>query len=353
MHPAMRPTFLKHVLFLFAVIVFAASCTGDEKKGIPNISNTPAIRIDSRRFDRAIAGIDTANIANGLVALQKQYPDFLNFWLDDLMQFGIRGNFNADNPALQGDLRTFLTYKDFRGLFDTVAAHFPDTRQIEEPLSTGFRYYRQYYPKAQVPKIVYFVSGLNNWSVITVDSSIVGIGLDMYLGQDYPFYKAVQIPDYMVEQLRPEAAPVNVFKAIHQQRFPFIAENKTLLDMMMQRGKQLYFLSKVLPFVSEETYIGYTKAQLDWCKSNEAYIYNFFVKANLLYEKNWTKILRFVNEGPQTPGMPEQSPGNIGSWLGGQMVKAYMDKHPDLPMDSLFANGDSQALLQEAQYKPR
>lgn len=348
----MRQLSPRHVLALLAALLFVASCT-DEKKGVPNVSKEPPVRIESRRFDRDLAQLDTAHIPAGLSRLQQKYPDFLNFWLDELMQFGVRGQFSEANPAISGDLRTFLTYKDYRGLFDTVAAHFPDTKQLEETLGKGFRYYRHYYPKAIVPKIVYFVSGLNNWSVITVDSNIVGIGLDMYLGPGYPFYRSVQIPEYMYEQLRPEAAPVNVFKAIYQQSYPLQAENQTLLELMMQRGKQLYFLSKMLPFVQEETYLGYTKAQLDWCKANEATIYNYFVKGNLLYEKNWTKILRFVNDGPQTAGMAEESPGNIGSWVGGRIVHAYMEKHPQLPMDSLFANTDAQAILQAAQYKPR
>ncbi len=343
---------LKHICFLLGLCVVAVSCN-EEKKGTPNVSKETPVKLDTRRFDQDLARIDTAHIAQGLSALQQKYPDFLNFWLDDLMQFGVKGNFSDANPAVSGPLRMFLTYKDYRGLFDTVSAHFPDTRELEASLSKGFRYYRHYYPKAVIPKIVYFVSGLNNWSVITVDSNIVGIGLDMYLGPAYPFYKSVQIPDYMFEQLRPEAAPVNVFKAIYQQRYPLVAEDRTLLELMVQRGKQLYFLSEVLPFVSDETYLGYTKEQLKWCQSNEAMIFNYFVKGNLLYEKNWTKILRYVNDGPQTAGMPEQSPGNIGSWMGGRIVKAYMDKHPDMPMDSLFSNNDAQAIMQEAQYKPR
>jgi hypothetical protein len=347
----MRQKSPKLILFLLGVILALSSCT-EERTGTPNVSKEPEIQIESRRFDRDLARIDTAHIAQGLAALETKYPDFLNFWLDNMMQFGVRGNFSDTSAAIRGDLHTFLTYKDFRGLFDTVAKHFPDTKQIEEPLTRGFKYYRHYYPNATVPKIVYFVSFLNNWSVITVDSGIVGIGLDMYLGPSYPFYKSVQIPDYMMEQLRPEAAPVNVFKALYQSRFPFVAEDKTLLEMMIQRGKQLYFLSKVLPFISDEYFLGYTKAQQDWCKANEALIFNYFVKGGLLYEKNWARVLRYVNDGPQTAGMPEQSPGNIGSWAGGQIVKAYMEKHPDMPMDSLFMKNDAQAIMQEAQYKP-
>ena len=138
---------MKHILFLLCITLFALSCN-EEKKGVPNVSKDPVVKLESYRFDRDIAQIDTANIPAGLTQLQAKYPFFLNFWLDELMQFGVKGNFSETNPAVSGDLRTFLTYKDFRGLFDTVAAHFPDTRQLEESLGKGFRYYRHYYPSA-------------------------------------------------------------------------------------------------------------------------------------------------------------------------------------------------------------
>jgi len=204
-----------------------------------------------------------------------------------------------------------------------------------------------------IPKIVYFVSGLNNWSVVTVDTAIVGIGLDMYLGEGYPFYKSVGIADYMTRQFRPEAVPVNVFKALYEDGHPFVAENRDLLDMMVQRGKEQYYLSKIIPFIPEATRLGFTEAQLDWCKGNEALIYNFFVKGGFLYEKNWAKILRYVKDAPEATGMPKESPGNVGTWLGLQIVRSYVAKHPDMKMEALFAQADAPAILQGGQYKPR
>ncbi len=348
---AARLKLLKVPFFVIALFVLPmASCRNES--GAPDVSEVK-VALDTRRFDLDLASIDTANISRGLGNLQRKYPDFLDFWLDELMQFGVQGDYSETSPGVREHLRQFLTYKDFRGLFDTVAIHFPDTKVIDEPVRKGFQYYLHYYPGRSVPRIVYFVSGLNNWSVVTVDTAIVAIGLDMYLGADYPFYKSVGIPDYLTRQLRPEAAPVNVFKAIYQDSHPFVAENRTLLDMMVQRGKEQYFLSKIVPFVPEATRFGFSEAQLEWCRENEALIYNFFVKGNMLYETNWTKILRYVNEAPEATGMPKESPGNVGSWLGAQIIKAYADKHPELEMEALFALPDAQAVLQGGGYKPR
>ncbi|MEO6833675.1 MAG: hypothetical protein ABI378_13725 [Chitinophagaceae bacterium] len=338
------------ILLVLMVLVSLSSCHNSESE--PDVSKIK-VKLDTHRFDKDLAAIDTNTIPQGLIELKKEYPEFLDFWLDQLMQFGVKGNYVNDNPGVSQQLRQFLTYKDFRGLFDTVAAHFPNTKIIDEPLAKGFQYWKYYYPQHSVPKIIYFVSGLNNWSAVTLDTDIVAIGLDMYLGSDYPFYKSVLIPEYMLPSLRPEVAPVNVFKAIYEAQHPFQPENLNLLQMMIERGKEQYFLSKILPFVASETRLGFTKNQLDWCNKNEGMIYNFFVKGGFLYEKNWTRILRYVNDGPEATGMPKESPGNVGTWLGWQIVKAYVAEHPNLKLDEVFALKDAQAVLQEGHYKPR
>jgi hypothetical protein len=353
MHPAFNNRMMRTVLFVVFVMtmgLFWTSCRNENE--VPKVSEEKIV-LNVRRFDRDLAALDTAHIAAGLPALKQKYPDFLDFWLDNLMQFGVRGHYADTSIGIRENLHTFLTYKDFRGLFDTVAKHFPDTKSIDEPLRKGFAYYKSYFPQRSIPKVVYFVSGLNNWSAITVDTEIVGIGLDMFLGETYPFYKSVGIPAYMYPQLRPENAPVFAFRAIYQDKHPFEAENRTLLDMMVQRGKEQYFLSKMLPFIPDEARLGFTKAQLDWCGKNEAMVYNFFVKGNMLYETNWGKIIRYVNDGPTAAGMPEESPGNVGSWLGWQIVKAYAAKHPKMNMEELFAMKDAQTILQDSGYKPR
>lgn len=331
-----------------ATIVLLSACKNNNQ---PNVSNIK-IEIESRRLDKDFAQLDTNNLPKSLNVLYSKYPDFLNFYLDTLMGFGIHGDFTDSNSKIQLNLKPFIEHKDIRGLFDTVQKDFPKVDAINDQLKIGFQYLKYYFPNFQVPKIIYFISGLNQWSVITVDTSIVGIGLDMYLGEHYPFYESVEIPEYAIKKCKPDYIPTNVFQAIYRVQHPFVIEGRTLLDMMIQRGKEQYFLSKILPNTSEEIRLGYSKSQLDWCKTSESQVYNFFVKDNLLYETNWQKIIRYVNDGPNATGMPTESPGNIGSWVGLQIVNAYMELYPKTTMQQLFEMNDAQRLLQLAKYKP-
>lgn len=335
---------------ILAVLLFQFSCS--EQPQHPDVSNV-SIELKTARLDRDLAAIDTNHVAEGLQQLQPKYPSFLDFYLDTLMGFGIQGHYDSTERGIKLGLRPFLAHKDIRGLFDTVAQHFPDTRSIDEALTEGFRYMKHYYPSFTVPKVIYLITGLNQWSVFTVDSTILGVGLDMYLGPQYPFYSAVQIPDYVIRKCKPGYIPVNAFQAIYRNRHPFNMEERTLLDMMIQRGKEQYFLTKVLPETADTLRFGYSKKQLEWCRKNEADIYNFFITKNLLYDTHLQQTARYIMEGPTSTGMPPESPGNTGTWLGYRIVEAYMKQHPDMDMETLFAQENAQGILQESKYKPK
>jgi hypothetical protein len=342
-----------NIFFAFLLIFFAAgwgACNNDG--GSPDVSHI-SVKLDTRRLDLDFAKIDTVHPGRGLAQLAGKYPDFLSFYTDTLMGMGINGNYSDTASAVRNNLRSYLTHRDFRGLADTLVIVFPDTKSIDRDLAKGFQYLKFYYPRFRIPKIIYLNSYLTKWSAFTYGDEIIGIGLDMYLGPQYPNYPRVDIPDYIIRNLRPEAAPVNVFSSIYSKDHPFVTESRTLLDMMLQRGKEQYFLSKMIPFVPEAIRFGFTAAQLDWCNKNEAGIYNFFLKEQLLYDTNWQKILRYVTEGPAATGMSPESPGNVGSWLGYCIVQAYANTHPDAKLDEVLAKNDAQAMLQEARYKPK
>jgi hypothetical protein len=338
------------IVLVWGLCFSFVACTSSDEK-LPDVS---AIKIElkTQRLDRDLAKLDTNNLSKELQSLQQKYPDFLNFYLDTLMAFSINGNYTDTNKGIQIGLRSFLTYKDYRGLFDTVAVHFPDTKSLEQDLIKGFKYMKYYYPKYEIPKIVYFMSELSNWGVVSYDT-VLGIGLDMFLGEKYPFYRSVGQPDYMLINFRPESIPSSVFSALYLNMHPYSMEDKTLLDMMLQKGKQQYFLQKVIPFIKIEDRIGYTVAQLDWCEKNEGMIYNFFLNKELIYEKNWQKMMRYVSYGPGSTGMPPEAPGNIGTWLGLQIIKAYSKANPTLTPEDIFSEKDGMKILKASKYKPK
>jgi hypothetical protein len=269
------------------------------------------------------------------------------------MGFGIQKNFSDTAFAVRQNLKTFLTHHDFRSVFDTVAIVYPaNDNSVTENLTKGFKYLKYYLPDYKTPKIIYLVTGLGNWNAFTVGDDVIGVGLDMALGGRYKNYERVEIPSYISRNLTKENIPVSVFKSVYTGMQPFVMEDQTLLDMMIQKGKEQYFLSKVAPFVPDTLRLGFSKSQTEWCANNEAGIYNFFVQQKLIYEKNWQKVMRYVLDGPTAAGMAQESPGNVGTFLGYNIVKSYMQQHPDVTLAQLIAMTDYQKIFSEAKYKP-
>ena len=99
----------------------------------------------------------------------------------------------------------------------------------------------------------------------------------------------------------------------------------------------------------------YTEDQLNWISNNEAGVWQYFIEEELLYKTQHSKFFPFISEGPTTNGLPPESPGNIGSWIGWQMIESYMDAYPETSMEELFSNKrlDGQYILNKSEYRPR
>lgn len=336
-------------LLAFVFCIALSSCGGGAQQKAPDVSDMK-IAYTSYPFYQDFSKLDPEHLADGLTALKAKYPGFLDFYLDTLISSGTEGQYN-DTSAF---LKSFLTHKDYRALFDTVNKAFPDTRKYDEQLKSAFRYIKHYDSSMTVPdKVYYFVSGLNLYTAVTHNDTDLGIGLDMFLGKSFEPYDRIQIPDYARVRFTAENIPVWAARAIYSNKYPWNPENQNLLELMIQRGKEIYFLEKVLPDVPRELLFGFTAEQLKWCSENEALVYNFFYqnKENLLFEKNMQKILRYTSDGPTTGGMPAESPGNTGSYIGWRIVQEYANRTNSSLKDILEAK-DAQKILQAAQYKP-
>ena len=99
--------------------------------------------------------------------------------------------------------------------------------------------------------------------------------------------------------------------------------------------------------------MAYTDDQVYSSVKNEAFIYNFFVQKELLYVTSLQSTYPYVNEGPGIKEISEECPGNIGTWIGLQIVKAYMKEYPKTTMEELFKPSDPQQFLYKSKYKPK
>ncbi|MFY0252631.1 hypothetical protein ACDQ55_01630 [Chitinophaga sp. 30R24] len=331
---------------LLALLNLTACQSGNKA---PDVSHIP-MAVSLSRFDSVLFTIDTSHVQPGLEKLHAQYPVFLPLYVTDIMNLGA---YSDSSMAIQQQLHLFLTTPDFRQLEKAIAIKYGDGSKLKADLAQCFRYIKYYIPSFRPPKVVTFISGIANYGAITIDS-ILGIGLDMYMGEDFPPY--AQIPDYpayMIHRFAPEYITTNCMQVIQQELFPPAKKNQNLVTLMIEAGKQQYFLDKVLPSTPDTIKLGYTKDQLDWCYDNEQMIWQFFVQNNLLYSTDWQQLNHFIGDGPTTQGMPEGSPGKMANFVGWQIIKKYMKEHKEVSLQQLMESKDVTEIFKAAKYRPR
>ncbi len=341
----MYSKYIKLSTFLPLLIFFFAAC---DLRDIPDVSHIDvSLRID--RFEQDFFALDLTSESFSLLPLEEQYPEFFPVYFEQIMHFG---NLADTLQRYRFQLNRFLANQAIRGLYDTCQAHFGDISPLHNELEDAFRYYRFYFPDEEIPRVVTMITEFN-FAAITTDR-VLGIGLDMHLGRNYVYYNAPELnfPRYKIRKFSPEYMVPNAMRSWLMGQFEKGAQKNDLINHMIYNGKILYLLDHILPYTPDSLKIGLSEQQLDWCADNEAEIWAFFIKHELLYSTDLLEFRKYINDGPTTPGMPAESPGNVGSWVGWQIVKAYMQSNPGLSLDKLMAINDGKMILLQSQYKP-
>ncbi len=335
---------------LYVILGFCLSfisCTGSNEPDISNIK----LNIKIERFDQSMEQLTAGNVAQVVPQLEKQYDWFYADYIQNMLAVGSV----ADTTYYQ-NLRTVLGNPDYKALAKAVADTYPNLTKQEAELTDAFKRLHYYFPKQKTPRFISFLSG---FSVQTpIGNGYIGIGLDMFLGNNSPFYPALvqSIPQYISRRFTPEnIAPRVVETYIREELYPESDASVALLDKMVYNGKVLYLMQKALPTAPDSLLIGYTDVQSAWCKTYETDIWAYFIDEKLIFESDYAKIQKFLTDAPFTPGLGEnnQSAPKLGVWVGWQIVKNYMDKNPETSPKALLTLADAQKILRESGYKPK
>ncbi len=335
---------------VFLLLGFSLCITSCSRSNEPDISNIK-LNIKIERFDQSMQQLTAGNVAQVAPQLEKKYDWFYADYIQNMLSVGSM----ADTNYYQ-NVRTVLGNPEYIALAKAVKSTYPNLKKQEAELTDAFKRMKYYFPMQKTPRFISFLSG---FSVQTpIGNGYVGIGLDMFLGKDSPFYPALvqSIPQYISRRFTPENITPRVLETyIREELYPEADASVSLLDKMVYNGKVLYLMQKALPNAPDSLLIGYTEAQSAWCKTYETDIWAYFIDEKLIFESDYAKIQKFLTDAPFTPGLGEnnQSAPKLGVWVGWQIVKNYMDKHPELEPKDLLALQDAQKILRNSGYKPK
>jgi hypothetical protein len=161
------------------------------------------------------------------------------------------------------------------------------------------------------------------------------------------------VPLYRSRRFAKEYIIADVIKLVVDDIFPDKSKAKPLIEQMIEKGKQWWLIDKFLPETADSVKTGYTQQQLDWCRENEGLIWSYIVKNENLYTVDPVTIQTYIGEGPFTQGFSqEDSPGNLGPWIGWQIVKKYAENNTGLKPEEIMKTSPKQ-ILEQAKYKPK
>lgn len=361
----------KHLTFLFSLVYllffFVISCKNEPKKESIPTHELPSVSVEFCRFDKELAAIDPKNAAKGVQQLDQKYPAFTRLYFAQLMpprdpnaaralatmlqkkgaDSLVAGNFRPPHVA------ELLGYPSFRRVLDTTQIVFKDFQSIENQLLEGFKYWKYYFPKQEIKKVYTFISEYSYATLLPNENNAVAIGLDLFLGAKHGDYAdpALQFPQYMRRTFTPEHVVVRTFEGLIAD-LPDALRGERFIDEAIKNGKKMYILEKLLPQVADSLVFTMTDEQIKWCKNSESAIWTFFTEQKLLYETERRKIRSYLETSPTSQGMPKESPGRTGNFMGYRIVTQFMEKHPNMTLEQLLMLPDAQMILDKSKYKP-
>ncbi len=105
-------------------------------------------------------------------------------------------------------------------------------------------------------------------------------------------------------------------------------------------------MEMMLPETPDSMLIGYTSEQMRWCKLSEYAMWQYLNEKDLIFSQSFMEHKRYLTDGPTTSGMPAESPGNLGSWIGWQM-------DGKVTLKDLLTKYDNKTIAAKANYRPR
>ena len=333
-------------LFCLTFVIMLSIClTGCKKQkeshqpktNLQEVKNLEkANEIHIYRYDQELFRLSQDSLAEGLKELRKDYDFFI-----------------GENPSIN-QLKAYLNDPVIQNLYKDAQVQYADLSDMEKAFQAAFARIRYHFPKFRIPRIYTIISGLDPESTIIYVDSVLIISLDMYLGADYRYYKQMgeYLPNFIRRHLSKEYILSDCMKAIAYQVIHSNNASTGLIDDMLLEGKRWMFTEIALPDAPDSIICLYPNEQLQWAEKNEYEIWSFLIQKNLLYSNDNMVIRKMIGEAPYTAYFGKNAPGNLGSWLGWHICRAWIDNNSQSAVTALFEEKNPQKILKESQYKP-
>jgi len=328
---------MKKITFLCFICLISFSCQQTCKDNIDVNSSKMTLKVS--HLEKELRACKTPEEIRKFTVNHPSFTDYL-----------MKTTFPTPE-IMENQLLDMATNKEITPLFDEVNKVYGDFSKYDEQFLNLFKHIEHYYPDFKAPEINTLVSGFGGIDMAQ-GQDVVFIGLDYYLGEKATF-KPVDFPEYILKYYYPENLTYKLALLMSKRFNASSPEDLTLLSYMIFYGKAMYFVSQVLPCTDEAKLAEYTPEEFTAVNEYSNFIWQHFVTKQLFYETNRMTITKYVDERPFTSEVADKCPGRVGRWLGYQIVKKYMETHPDVTLNQLMENMNSKQIFEESKYRPK
>ena len=322
--------FIKKLLIFFIL----SSCVSEEKSNV---------ELEFYRFDHQFSEINENNYEDKLSEIEKVLPDFVDYYLNNHI-----GMFIENDSVKKSNILSFTSFEDVVLLQNKINKNFPDESEISGKFNKAFSKYLSCFPGKELPNKVITINSFGSNGVDVIGNNII-VGLDFYIGDENPMYSSVY--DYMKVRYNKEFMVSDLLEYWISSDFLENSPSTNFLDDLIFKGKVMYIIQECLSSEDIAVILRYSEESVDWCNLYEDKIWEEIIKSDLLYSSDEKRYRSFFYDAPFTKGMPIESPGRLGYFVGLKIIQKYMS-NSDETFEELMKNINSQEVLLKSKYKP-
>lgn len=332
-----------------------AGCKGCEpekplqKVDIPK--EIEALDIKFKRLDTDLFNGDFSQPAALCQQLYRKYGDFFCRFVENDLTLA---SCTSDSACYL--LKDFVENQDIRSTHEEINKIFTGEKLelYEEQLAAGLRKWHYYFPDSLVPSVVFYQSAWNN--NIHPSDSAIGISLDCYLGPQNPITKKLHpefFPKYKKDNMDERFMVADAIKGWIAYKSKRYYEPKDLLNELIFYGKLMYISEALVPDLADSTMMSWSSEDSEWAEQNEWSVWKEIANEKVMFQQRPFEINKWFTDGPFTgaTNVPQDSPPQLGIWLGWKIVRQYMEANPQVSLIMLMEEKDNHKIL--SAFKPK
>lgn len=330
----------KGAAYFLLIALFVASC-GEEKEECSFIPDTEGTALDLQ-FESLADTLVNLSSKTELVKLLDRNRGLRDYFFQ-------RDKYPNDSVFLN-QLYSRFTNPHIDTLLMETRKVFGNEAELKAQFTEAFKNLKYYYPNVHPPKIQTVISGLEN--DMFVSDSLIIVSLDYFLGPGAKYRPNMY--EYLLRQYGKEniVPSCMLIYGIDSRLNKGNPADKTVLADMIAYGKSFYFAKQMVPCTPDSVLIWYTPEEIKGARENQDLIWARFIEDKLLYATSHMMKQKYLGDRPKTVEVGEKCPGRIAQWVGWEIVKKYMETHPEVTLPQLMNAENADKIFKESHYKP-